>query len=149
MIRLNLSTDYALRTLLYLAMHPNEQAAVRKVVEFYGISGDHVSKVVQHLVHGGFVRAERGRNGGLRLARPPEAITVGEVVEWFEGKVALLDCVMQDSVCVIQPQCRLRGVLDRAGRQLIAELKQVTLADIAGPTPGAEEAAALSLLQVE
>jgi Rrf2 family nitric oxide-sensitive transcriptional repressor len=136
MIRLNLSTDYALRTLLYLASNPGRQVSTREVVEFYGISADHVSKVVQHLVHGGFVRSGRGRTGGLQLGRPAEEITVGRVVELFEGPVSLLDCVASQGVCVIQPGCRLRGVLARAGAQLVETLNAVTLAELtASPGP--------------
>ncbi len=133
MIRLNLSTDFALRTLIYLGRNSGAQASIREIAEFYRISADHVSKVVQQLVHAGFVRGERGRTGGVRLARAPEAITVGAVVELFEGPVALLDCVRSEDVCVIQPQCRLRRVLERAGSRLIAELQEVTLADLIAP----------------
>jgi Rrf2 family transcriptional regulator, nitric oxide-sensitive transcriptional repressor len=133
MIRLNLSTDYALRTLLYLASEPDRHASTREVATFYGISADHVSKVVQHLAHAGLVRAERGRGGGLRLGRPAAAINVGEVVELFEGPIALLECVTADDVCVIQPGCRLRHILQRAGAQLIGELRQVTLAELIVP----------------
>lgn len=137
MIRLNLSTDYALRTLLYLARQPERQASCREIAEFYAISGDHVSKVVQHLAHAGLVRAGRGRGGGLRLGRDAVRITVGEVVELFEGPVSLLECVSREGVCVIQPGCRLRRVLDDAGARLMAELKAVTLADLVTPEDGA------------
>jgi Rrf2 family transcriptional regulator, nitric oxide-sensitive transcriptional repressor len=133
MIRLNLSTDYALRTLLYLASQPDRQVSTREIVQFHGISGDHVSKVVQHLVHAGYVRAERGRGGGLRLGRPAAQITVGKVVELFEGPVTLLDCVTTEGVCVIQPGCRLRRVLEQAGAQLMETLNGATLADLAAP----------------
>jgi Rrf2 family nitric oxide-sensitive transcriptional repressor len=133
MIRLNLSTDYALRALLYLARQPEAQSSTREVAEFYGISLDHVSKVVQHLSHAGMVRAGRGRGGGIRLGRSPERISVGEVVELFEGPVALLECVTSEGVCVIQPGCRLRSVLDEAGAELMRKLKQVTLADLTAP----------------
>jgi Rrf2 family nitric oxide-sensitive transcriptional repressor len=136
MIRLNLSTDYALRTLLYLGREPGSQASCREVAEFYDISGDHISKVVQHLAHAGMVRAGRGRGGGLRLGRRPEEITVGEVVELFEGPIALLECVSREGVCRIQPGCRLRRVLDNAGARLMGELYEVTLADLL--EPGAE-----------
>jgi Rrf2 family nitric oxide-sensitive transcriptional repressor len=133
MIRLNLSTDYALRTLLYLASQPGRQISTREVAGFYGISADHVTKVVQHLSHSGLVRAERGRSGGLRLGKAPEQITVGEVVELFEGPVSLLECVSTEGVCVIQPGCRLKAVLHRVGEQLVSELRSVTLADLVGP----------------
>jgi Rrf2 family nitric oxide-sensitive transcriptional repressor len=130
MIRLNLSTDYALRTLLYLATHPNRQVSSREIVEFHSISGDHLSKVVQHLGHAGYIRAGRGRNGGLQLGRPAAEIRVGQIVELFEGPVALLDCVRTEGVCVIQPGCRLRHLLDEAGAQLVATLNGVTLAEL-------------------
>jgi Rrf2 family transcriptional regulator, nitric oxide-sensitive transcriptional repressor len=133
MIRLNLATDYALRTLLYLASQPGRQVSTREVAEFYGISTDHVSKVVQHLAHAGYIRAERGRTGGLRLGRPSGEISVGDVVELFEGPVSLLECVRTENVCRIQPGCRLRRVLHRAGERLIRELRAVTLADLVEP----------------
>jgi Rrf2 family nitric oxide-sensitive transcriptional repressor len=136
MIRLNLSTDYALRTLLYLATNPARQVSTREVVQFYNISADHLSKVVQHLSHAGYVRAGRGRTGGLQLGRPATEITVGRIVELFEGPVALLDCVSTEGVCVIQPGCRLRHLLDRAGAQLVETLNGVTLAElVASPEP--------------
>lgn len=144
MIRLNLSTDYALRTLLYVASHPGQQVSTRHVVEFYDISADHVRKVVQHLVHAGYLRAGRGRGGGLRLGRPAAEITVGGVVEVFEGPIVLLECVTTQSVCVIQPGCRLRRLLDRAGMQLADTLNAVTLADlVAQPEPSLVQLSAL------
>lgn len=136
MIRLNLSTDYALRTLLYLGARPDRQVSSREVVQFYGISADHLSKVVQHLSHAGYVRTGRGRSGGLQLGKPAAEITVGKIVELFEGPVALLECVTTENVCVVQPGCRLRRLLDEAGAQLVATLNGVTLADlVARPEP--------------
>ncbi len=137
MIRLNLATDYALRTLLLLVARPDEQLSVRAVAAFYEISSDHVSKVVQHLAQAGYVRTGRGRGGGFRLAKPADEITVGAVIELFEGPVALLDCVAVAEVCVIQSGCRLKRLLRRVGDQLMAELNAVTLAEIATPTPSA------------
>lgn len=133
MIRLNLSTDYALRTLLYLGTHPGEQVSVGVVAEFHRISSDHVSKVVQQLARAGLVRSERGRTGGIRLGRAPEAITVWDVVELFEGPLALLECVNGGGECVLRADCRLKSVLARAGHQLKRELQEVTLADLVSP----------------
>lgn len=136
MIRLNLSTDFALRTLLYLGSHPGRQVSSREISQFYDISLDHLSKVVQHLGHAGIVRTGRGRSGGLQLGRAATDITVGQVVELFEGPVALLDCVTREGACVIQPGCRLRVILDRAGAQLMETLHGVTLAElVAAPPP--------------
>lgn len=146
MIRLNLSTDYALRTLLYLAMRPDRQVPTPEIVQFYDISADHLSKVVQHLAHGGLVRAGRGRTGGLRLGRPAAEITVGAVVELFEGPAVLLPCVNTENVCRIQPGCRLRDVLAQAGAQLMETLNAVTLAElVATPTSPLLQVAGLPL----
>ena len=103
MIRLNLATDFALRTLLYVSSRPGTWVSTRAVAEFYGISADHVSKVAQTLTHAGYLKAGRGRSGGLQLGRAPEEVTVGDIVELFEGPVGLLECVTRDSMCVIQP----------------------------------------------
>ncbi len=138
MIHLNLATDYALRTLLYLAARPHRRSSVREIAAFYTISADHVSKVAQSLTQAGFTRADRGRTGGLLLARLPVEITVGEVVELFEGPVALLQCVDTSDVCIIQAGCRLRHVLARAGRNLMAELRRVTLDELVRTSPSME-----------
>jgi Rrf2 family nitric oxide-sensitive transcriptional repressor len=130
MIRLNLATDYALRTLLLLATRQGQTVSTADVAAYYQISADHVGKVAAQLAHAGYLHAGRGRRGGLRLATPPERIRVGEIVELFEGRVALLECVDTEDACVIQPTCRLRHLLSNVGKQLVAELNRVTLADL-------------------
>src|SRR5687768_13120066 len=101
-MRLDLQTDYALRTLLYLAMTPG-RGSVGKVAEFYRISRDHVAKVVNQLSRLGYVRSVRGVGGGIELARAPEEIVIGEVMLAFEGDMHLLECIGRENVCVIQP----------------------------------------------
>jgi Rrf2 family nitric oxide-sensitive transcriptional repressor len=125
-MRLSLQTDYALRTLLYLATRSG-RATVVDVAEFYEISAHHVGKVVHQLGRLGYVRNHRGPGGGIELARPPAAITVGRVVLEFEGNTHLLDCVVIPGVCVIQPGCTLRKVFAEAERRLVHYLDGVTL----------------------
>lgn len=133
MMRLSLQTDYALRTLLFLATRTG-RATVTEVAEFYGISGHHVGKVVHRLGRLGYVKNHRGPGGGIALAREPAAITVGRVILDFEGGVHLLDCVGTPGVCVIQPGCTLRGVFAEAERLQREYLDGVTLEDLL-PTP--------------
>jgi len=131
-MRLALHTDYALRTLIYLAGRPGK-ASIADVARFYQISKDHVAKVVQALVRQGYVRSLRGAKGGIELARRPEEVQIGQVVLDFEGNLHLLDCVGIANVCVIQPGCRLRTVLAEAERRLVDYLNQVRLSDIVRP----------------
>lgn len=132
-MRLSLQTDYALRTLLYLATRTG-RTTVADVAGFFGISAHHVGKVVHQLGRLGYVRNHRGPGGGIELARRPAEITVGRVVLDFEGNMHLLDCVEAPGVCVIQPGCTLRGVLAEAERLQMEYLDGVTLEGLL-PTP--------------
>jgi Rrf2 family transcriptional regulator, nitric oxide-sensitive transcriptional repressor len=132
-MRLSLQTDYALRTLLFLATRTG-RTTVSDVAVFFGISVHHVGKVIHQLGRLGYVRNHRGPSGGIELARSPGAMTVGEVVLAFEGNVHLLDCVATPGLCVIQPGCTLRGVLAEAERLQMDYLNSITLESLL-PTP--------------
>ena len=125
-MRLSLQTDYALRTLLFLATRTG-RATVSDVAEFFGISAHHLGKVVHQLGRLGYVRNHRGPGGGIELARGPASITVGRVILDFEGNTHMLDCVGSPGVCVNQPGCKLRGVLAEAERLQMDYLNGVTL----------------------
>jgi Rrf2 family nitric oxide-sensitive transcriptional repressor len=128
-MRLSLYTDYALRTLLYLATRA-ERVTVAEVASFYGISEPHLGKVVHQLGRLGLVRNERGPRGGVRLAVGLETLTVGQVVRAFETSTHLLECVGTADVCVIQPGCRLRGVMAEAEQRMLEYLDTVRLGDL-------------------
>ena len=128
-MRLSLQTDYALRTLMYLATVP-DRATAADVAGLFGISGHHVAKVVQQLARLGFVRSLRGRGGGISLARPAGEIRVGEVIAAFEGNMHLLECVGTDGVCVIESFCKLKRVLADAEDLQMNYLNDITLADV-------------------
>ena len=132
-MRLSLHTDYGLRVLMYLAAHPG-RATVAEVADYFGISRDHVAKVVQRLARLGYLRSLRGAGGGLELGRPAEEIRLGPVIRDLEGNTHMLECVgSKDPVCVIQPACRLRAVLAEAERRQAEYLDGVRLSDVAGP----------------
>jgi len=131
-MRLALHTDYALRTLIYLAGRPG-RASAGQVAEFFRISKDHVAKVVQSLVRRNYVRSIRGLGGGIELARRPDDITIGQLILDFEGNLHLLECVGVENVCTIQPGCKLRSVLAHAERLQLDYLSSVRLSDIVRP----------------
>ncbi len=123
-------TDFALRTLMYLATTA-ERTTAAKVAQLYGVSANHLSKVVNQLARLGYVRSIRGIGGGIELAKAPADIRLGEVIEAFEGNMHLLECVSTEGVCTIQSFCKLKGVLAEAERLQMEYLNQVTLADVA------------------
>jgi Rrf2 family nitric oxide-sensitive transcriptional repressor len=122
-------TDFALRTLMFLATK-NERTTASQVAQLYGISANHLSKVVNQLSRLGYVRSIRGIGGGIELAQRPADIILGEVVQAFEGNMHLLDCISTDNVCAIQSFCKLKGVLAEAERVQLEYLNSVTLADV-------------------
>ncbi len=121
-------TDYALRVLLYLGVHPDEVVSVNRIAEAYGISRNHLLKVINGLAEEGVVATFRGKGGGVRLARPPREINVGAVVEGMEGEVPLIDC--HAPACPILPACELNHALREAQQAFIDHLAGYTLEDL-------------------
>ena len=125
-MRLTLHTDYALRVMIFLTQHPDRLCSISEMARAYGISQNHLMKVAHALVKAEFVASVRGRNGGLRLARPAQQISVGAVVRQMEDGFDLVDC----SVCVVAHGCGLRGLLGKATGAFLAVLDSCTLADL-------------------
>jgi len=128
-MRLTTHTDFALRTLMYLAT-TGQRTTVAEVARLYGVSPNHMAKVVNTLSRLGYIRCIRGIGGGLELAKRPADIRLGEVVEALEGNMHLLECVATDDVCAIESFCKLKGVLAEAERLQLEYLNNVTLADV-------------------
>jgi Rrf2 family nitric oxide-sensitive transcriptional repressor len=125
-MRLTRYTDYAMRVLLHLAARDDGLASIGEIAKHYGISQNHLMKVVQDLGKAGFVRTVRGRGGGIALAAPADQIVVGQVVRRTEEGFQLVDC----DNCLIAPACSLPRVLNEATAAFIAVLDKYTLADL-------------------
>lgn len=128
-MKLTTQTDYALRTLMFLATR-SKRANVADVATTFGISIHHVAKVVNLLAREGYVTSTRGVGGGIELALPPEDISVGAVIACVETDTHLLSCVGTDQSCAIHSFCKLKGVLAEAERIQNEYLASVTLADV-------------------
>ena len=125
-MKLTRYTDYALRVLMHLAARPDRLSSIGEIARSYGISQNHLMKVVHDLRKAGYVDAVRGRSGGIRLARPPTEINVGAVVRHTEEGFDLVDC----GSCVIAPACGLTGVLGEALGAFMRVLDSYTLGDL-------------------
>lgn len=125
-MKLSLYSDYALRMLIHLAARPDELARIRDIAQVYGISHNHLTKIVQDLGQAGFITTLRGRNGGLRLARPAAHITLGDVLRHTEGICLQLEC----ATCIIAPACTLPAILGQAMQAFIAVLDGYSIQDL-------------------
>ena len=123
-------TDYGLRVLIYLAC-ADDGATVAEIADQYGISRNHLVKVVHRLSQLGYILTERGRFGGIRLANPPKDIRLGQVVRDLETTRAIVECFSPETnTCPIAPVCGLKGVLARAEAAFQQVLDEHTLADV-------------------
>ncbi len=123
-------TDYSLRVLIHLALHPDHLVTISEMAEFYGISRNHLVKVVHHLAKNDFVATVQGKNGGVRLAREPERVSIGAVVRCSEPNFHLVECFdPQKNRCAVTEVCTLGGILARAKAGFLAELDRYSLAD--------------------
>lgn len=136
-MKLTRFSDYTLRVLMFLALAPGRLVTIPEIAASYGISENHLTKVVHRLVRQGVVDSVRGKGGGVRLARPPAAIRLGDVVRASEGPGAVVECLDEPpGSCRIVPACRLAAVLVEAFAALYASLDRYTLADlVADPAP--------------
>jgi len=130
-VRLTLYTDYSLRVLLFLgAKEPDALSTIKEISDAYGISKNHLMKVSHELGKMGYVETIRGRGGGIRLAKRPEEIGIGEVVRQTEEDFYLVDCFNPESIgCVISPVCNLKGALNKALHAYITVLDEYKLSD--------------------
>ena len=153
-MRLTVYADYSLRLLIYLGVKNDGLATIPEIADSYHISRNHLVKVAHRLGVEGYITTLRGKNGGLRLARSPAAINVGEVVRRMEPDLAVVPCFHPiNAACPIVPDCLLRNAMERACMAFTTVLDGYTLADLVAPRNSLRELLCISQvstsLQVE
>jgi Rrf2 family transcriptional regulator, nitric oxide-sensitive transcriptional repressor len=130
-MQLTYYTDYSLRVLMYLAVHRGRLVNIAEIAERYGVSRNHLVKVVHNLARGGFIKSYRGKGGGIELARDPTQINIGEVVRYTEGPPKPVECFdVERNRCVITNVCGLAEVVLEACNNFFATFDRYTLADL-------------------
>jgi Rrf2 family transcriptional regulator, nitric oxide-sensitive transcriptional repressor len=132
-VKLTRYTDYALRVLLLLGRNPDKLMSIHELSTACGAPENHVMKVTPTLVRGGFIASARGRGGGLKLAKAPSEIRLGEVVRITEGGLDLGEC----AECAMADDCNLNDALSGAGEAFLMALDGFTLADVIAPRKAA------------
>ncbi len=131
-------TDYTLRVLISVGLNERKREkrglTIGEISVQYGISRNHLMKVVQHLARAGYLETLRGKGGGLRLGIPAAQIRLGDVIREVEGSFHIVPCFerTQPGACVIAPACILKGVLSDALDAFLAVLDSYTLEDLLG-----------------
>ena len=129
------ATDYAVRVTVHLATLPlDRKAPLGELAEVTGVRDNFLSKILQRLVRHGLVSSHRGTGGGFRLNIAPESLTLLQVVEAIEGKIALNLCLSEWQSCPLQSQCAVHPIWQKAQNVLSQELAAVTIAELAART---------------
>lgn len=123
-------TDYSIRVLIYLAVQGNELCTINDIAKSYGISKNHLMKIVQALNAKGYLTAIRGKNGGLRLQGNAADINLGELVQDIEDETKLVECFGPDNQCVITQSCQLKNIFAEAQQSFYQTLEKYTLQDL-------------------
>lgn len=129
-MQLTLFSDYGLRTMMWLAQHPERLNSVREIAEHHNISFNHLTKVARRLAELGYVHSMKGKGGGLSLNNDATTIRLGDLVRALEANMHIAECFdPATNTCRLTKDCRLKHFLNDAGNAFIASLNQHTLAD--------------------
>ncbi|CAA7619833.1 HTH-type transcriptional regulator NsrR [Magnetospirillum sp. SS-4] len=131
-MRLTLHTDYALRVMVHVGLRNGELVTITEIAECYGISKNHLTKVVHQLGKAGYLETVRGKYGGVRLLRQPDDIHLGEFIRETEEDFTLVRCMRcaDNDECRLSGHCIARDALTSGLRAFFAELNRYTLADM-------------------
>lgn len=132
MLRMGKLTDYATVVLASLAQEPAKHRAAADLAQRTRLSPPTVSKVLKGLQRAGLVISSRGVQGGYHLARPADQITAAQILDVFEGPVAITECSGVASRCGIERQCRVGGAWQRVNAAIRRALDDMTLYQLAG-----------------
>ncbi|WP_067732222.1 SUF system Fe-S cluster assembly regulator [Novosphingobium naphthalenivorans] len=132
-MRLSSMADYAVVIMSAAARHcGGARVAAGQLAEETGLPVPTVQKLVSKLTAAGLMRSSRGVGGGLKLARPPAAITLADIVEAVEGPIALTACLGENkSDCTLEGCCNVRGHWPVVNAALRGALAQVPLTQLA------------------
>ncbi|MFO8126954.1 RrF2 family transcriptional regulator [Yoonia sp.] len=131
-MRLTTFTDYGFRMLMRMASAPDRAFSTAELAAEFGLSRNHLSKIMQRLAKAGYVETRRGSGGGAILAMPADQIRLGAVIRLLEDGQPLVECFAANGgACTIDGHCRLKPRLRSAKAAFLTDMDQSTLADIA------------------
>ncbi len=123
-------TDYGLRTLMYVAARSENIASVKEIAEHYGISRNHMVKVVHRLSQLGYIETTKGKGGGIKIAKGTENLRLGDLISQLEPNMHIVECFdVKTNTCRITASCQLKHYLLEATQNFIATMNKYTLAD--------------------
>lgn len=138
-MRVTKRTNIAIRVLMYCATHDDRLVTKHEIAARCNASENHLAQVINQLAQLGYLRTQRGRNGGLSLARPAREICIGSVFRALEAPVPIAECFADaDNTCPLVEACRLRLALTDAVETFFAHLDDISLESLVCDNPALE-----------
>jgi len=136
-MRITKRTNIAIRLMMYCAAHKDRLVTKSEIAGACNVSENHLAQVINQLAQLGYLRTQRGRNGGITLARSADEIEVGDVFRQVEGPFPILECFADaDNTCPLTHACRLRVALRDAAHAFYAAMDKITLGSLVCDNPG-------------
>lgn len=130
-MRLTTRTNLAMRVLMFCAVNPDRTVRKHEIAEACNASENHLAQVINTLAHEDFITTLRGRAGGMKLARPPDQIGVGNVLRAFEARLPFAECFdTETNTCPLRDACLFRDALSEALEAFYGTLDRKTIADL-------------------
>jgi FeS assembly SUF system regulator len=133
MLRISKLADYATLIMSQLAQDASQLSSASLLAKSLGLSMPVVSKILKILGQAGLVTSVRGADGGYRLARPAQDISLAQVVSAIEGDLALTECCSQSGACVLNSSCSTRNNWNVINKVIHSTLAKLTLKDMLSP----------------
>lgn len=124
-------TDYSLRTLMYLVAHAEEKSSVKEISEYYGISRNHLVKVVHRLSQLGYIKTTKGKGGGIQIVKSAKKLKLGDLISELEPNMSMVECFdPQTNTCRITNTCQLKHCLFEATQNFVKTMNKYSLEDM-------------------
>jgi len=134
MFRLNKLTDYGIVLMTYVASNPHPSLhTAREIAGGTQMHAATVGKIVRELVDHGLLVSHRGVKGGYSLARPPDTISVADIIDALEGPIGFTECYSTPGCCELEPSCTVRSNSQVISRALRKTLEEIRLTDLIKP----------------
>ncbi|MGL6216973.1 MAG: RrF2 family transcriptional regulator [Lacrimispora sphenoides] len=131
-MKLQITTDYAIRVIIYLAQNEDKVTTVKEMAERLGITGNYLIKIVTRLKQEGYIKSIQGPAGGYYLVKKTEDITLYDIVLVIEGEIRINRCLEEDGYCSrdASQYCPVHKIFESVQNDLIASLKRAKISEI-------------------
>jgi Rrf2 family protein len=123
-------TDYAIRALMYIANSKKDVVTVTEIEKELNLPRPFLRKILQTLQKGGVLKSKKGNKGGFQLAATSKNIFVNDLINIFQGKITLTECLTRKKICSDIDKCSIRRKIGSIEKKLIFDLKQISIASL-------------------